>query len=433
MLNLKPARVATATAATVATAATAALAIALAGCSTPSSPQADTVPGVTADSITIGTHTPLTGPAAPGYSSVSAAALAYFEYINDQGGINGRTINYIIKDDGYNPANTQMVVRELVQDDQVFAIFNGIGTAPHTSVLEYLNENKIPDLFVATGSKSWNQPEKYPYTFAFNADYSVEGAALAQYASDEFPGKQVCVLGQDDDLGGFILEGVESSLGADGITHTEQYSTSNPDITAQIGAMRDAGCEINILGSIPAFTALAMSTAARIGWETEWFATSVGIDYTTLIEILGEDVGPAMLTRLTGVNYLPGAYGDNDWAELFREVNETYNGGVPFNGNIVFGMSAAYLFAEALEKLGDTPTREGILEVIRSGELVGNGVAPLSFSSTNHGSYFTVGIVTVDDGVQAFNGVAYTVDDGTATRTEMAQVPLSPGGMPPGA
>lgn len=407
-----------------------ALALTLTGCSTPSSSQNGAVPGVTDDTITIGTHTPLTGPAAPGYSDVSAAALAFFEYVNDQGGVNGRKINYIVKDDGYNPANTQMVVRELVQDDQVFAIFNGIGTAPHTSVLEYLNENKVPDLFVATGSKSWNQPEKYPYTFAFNADYSVEGAALAKYASDEFPGKQVCVLGQDDDLGGFILEGVESTLGADGITHKEQYSTSNPDLTAQVGAMRDAGCEINILGTIPAFTALAMTTAARIGWDTEWFATSVGIDYTTLIGILGEDVGPDMMKQLTGVNYLPGAYGDNDWVELFREINDKYNGGVPFNGNTVFGMSAAYLFTEALEKTGDSPTREGILDVIRSGDLVGNGVAPLSFSATNHGSYFTVGIVTVEDGVQAFNGVAYTVDDGTASRAELAQIPLSPDGLP---
>lgn len=407
-----------------------ALALTLTGCSTPSSSQNGAVPGVTDDTITIGTHTPLTGPAAPGYSDVSAAALAFFEYVNDQGGVNGRKINYIVKDDGYNPANTQMVVRELVQDDQVFAIFNGIGTAPHTSVLEYLNENKVPDLFVATGSKSWNQPEKYPYTFAFNADYSVEGAALAKYASDEFPGKRVCVLGQDDDLGGFILEGVESTLGADGITHKEQYSTSNPDLTAQVGAMRDAGCEINILGTIPAFTALAMTTAARIGWDTEWFATSVGIDYTTLIGILGEDVGPDMMKQLTGVNYLPGAYGDNDWVELFREINDKYNGGVPFNGNTVFGMSAAYLFTEALEKTGDSPTREGILDVIRSGDLVGNGVAPLSFSATNHGSYFTVGIVTVEDGVQAFNGVAYTVDDGTASRAELAQIPLSPDGLP---
>ncbi len=408
-----------------------ALGLALSGCSTPPSGSADgATPGVTDDTITIGTHTPLTGPAAPGYSDVSAAALAYFEYLNDQGGIHGRSINYIIKDDAYNPANTQMVVRELVQDDQVFAIFNGIGTAPHTAVLEYLNENQVPDLFVATGSKSWNQPEKYPYTFAFNPDYAVEGAALAQYATDEYPGKKVCVLGQDDDLGGFMLEGVTANLGDDGVTLAEEYSTSNPDLTAQVGAMQAAGCEINILGSIPAFTALAMGTAARIGWDTKWFVTSVGLDYATLVEILGEDVGPALLENLTGVNNLPGAYADGEWVDLFREINEEYNNGAPFNGNTVFGMSAAYLFAEALEQTGKHPTREGILEVIRSGNLTGNGVAPLSFSEDNHGSYFTVGIVEMHDGVQNFNDVAYTVDGGEATRVVMEPVPFVPDGVP---
>ena len=410
--------------------ASVALGLALTGCSTPGGSGAGPVPGVTDDTVTIGAHTPLTGPAAPGYSSVSAGALAYFAYLNDHGGIHGRTINYIVKDDAYNPANTQMVVRELVQDDEVFAILNGIGTAPHTSVLDYLNENQVPDLFVATGSKSWNQPEKYPYTFAFNADYAVEGAALAQYASDEYAGEKICVLGQDDDLGGFILEGVQANLGDSGITHAEEYSTSNPDLTAQVGALQAAGCEINILGTIPAFTALAIGTAARIGWDTKWFATSVGLDYTTLVEILGEDAGPTLLANLVGVNYLPAAYSDGEWTELFREINDTYNDAAPFTGNIVFGMSAAYLFAEALEKAGDSPTREGLLDVIRSGELVGNGIAPLSFSEDNHGSYFTVGIVTMQDGVQDFTDVAYSVDDGVATRVEMNPMPFVPLGIP---
>ena len=147
-------------------------------------------PGVTDDTVTIGTHTPLTGPAAAGYSSISAAATAYFDYLNDNGGVHGRSIEYIVKDDGYNPANTQTVVRELVQEDEVFAILNGLGTPTHTAVLDYLNQNEVPDLFVASGSTSWNQPEKYPYTFGFNADYVVEGAALAQYAARRAPGQE---------------------------------------------------------------------------------------------------------------------------------------------------------------------------------------------------------------------------------------------------
>src|SRR5690606_26999080 len=156
------------------------------------------VPRVTDSTVTIGTHTPLTGSAAAGYSSISAAASAYFAYLNENGGVHGRTIEYSVQDDGYNPANTQAVRRqlvqpdagfagrtieyivkaggynpantqpvvpELVQQDSVFAILSALGTPTHTAVLDYLNQNKVPDLFVASGSTSWNQPQEFPYTF----------------------------------------------------------------------------------------------------------------------------------------------------------------------------------------------------------------------------------------------------------------------------
>jgi ABC-type branched-subunit amino acid transport system substrate-binding protein len=182
----------------------------LSACSTPAAAE---VPGVTDEKVVIGTHQPLTGPAAAGFASISAATAAYFEYVNAHGGIHGRQIEYLVKDDGYNPANTQTVVRELVQEDEVFAIVNGLGTPTHSSVLDYLDQNGVPDLFVASGSLTWNQPDEYPNTFGFNADYVTEGAALAQHALDTDPDAVVCVLGQDDDFGAGILQGVELALG----------------------------------------------------------------------------------------------------------------------------------------------------------------------------------------------------------------------------
>lgn len=173
-------------------AAAAVAALVLTSCSTPTSDggaSGTQVPGVTDDTITIGTHTPLTGPAAPGYASVSAGALAYFAYVNDNGGVHGRKINYIVKDDGYNPANTQMVVRELVQDDGVFAIFNGLGTPPHTSVVDYLNDSDVPDLFVASGSTTWNQPEQYPNMFPFNRATSWRAQPSVSTQTMSFPAK----------------------------------------------------------------------------------------------------------------------------------------------------------------------------------------------------------------------------------------------------
>ena len=150
--------------AALAVVAVAGVVIALAACSKSknSSGSASNDPGITATTVTVGTHQPLTGPAAPGYSKISAATKAYFAYVNAKGGVNGRKINYKIMDDGYNPATTQTDVRQLVLQDKVFAILNGLGTPTHTGVLDFLKTNKVPDLFVASGSRSWNQPDEVP-------------------------------------------------------------------------------------------------------------------------------------------------------------------------------------------------------------------------------------------------------------------------------
>lgn len=411
-----------------------AIAFALAGCSTPAAPgdgpDAVAVPGVTADTVTVGTHTPLTGAAAAGYASISAAASAYFAYLNDKGGVHDRSIEYIVKDDGYNPANTQTVVRELVQQDEVFAILNGLGTPTHTAVLDYLNQNKVPDLFVASGSTSWNQPEKYPYTFGFNADYIVEGAALAQYSLDSNPDAVVCLLGQDDDFGDEMIEGAELALGAGGLAHIERYSVSNPDVTAQVGALKAAGCEVNILASINAFTALAVGTSASLGWFPKWYSSSSGADYPTLVGYLGEDVGPKVLQGFVGVNYLPAMDGDSEWTALFRQINDEYNDGAPFDGNTVFGMSVAYTFAEALEAAGENPTRDSLLAAVRSGDLVGTGVVPLSFGEDSHAAYRAVGISSVDQGKQDYVGATYAVQDGAVKAVEQQPAPLTGEGIP---
>ena len=257
-------------------------ATALSACSTPAAAE---VPGVTDDTVVIGTHQPLTGPAAAGFASISAATAAYFEYVNANGGIHGRSIEYVVKDDGYNPANTQTVVRELVQEDQVFAVVNGLGTPTHSSVLDYLDQNDVPDLFVASGSLTWNQPEEYPNTFGFNADYVTEGAALAQYALDTEPDADVCVLGQDDDFGAGILQGVELALGEGEVATNQTYSTADQDVTAQLGAMKEAGCTHNVLGTINGFTALAVGTAAQMDWFPRWHVSSSGADHPTLVEL----------------------------------------------------------------------------------------------------------------------------------------------------
>lgn len=413
----------------IAAALAAVSALALTACSTPSDDES--VPGVTDDTVVIGTHQPLTGPAAAGYSTISAATAAYFEYVNAGGGIHGRSIEYIVKDDGYDPATTQTAVRELVTEEKVFAVVNGLGTPTHSAVLDYLDQQGVPDLFVSSGSLMWNQPGVYENTFAFNADYVTEGAALAQYAVEQEPGAKICVLGQDDDYGEGIIEGVETVIGSNAITEVQMYTTSAEDLTAQMGAMMSAGCEVNVLGTINGFTAMAVGTAAAMEWFPRWYVSSSGADYPTLAGYLGEDLAPTLLQGMVSANYLPFSP-DGEWVALFEEINAEYNDGAPFTGNTVFGMSVGYLFAEALAAAGEDPTRESLVAALESGDLVGNGILPLSYSADDHAAYRGVGITVVNEGVQDFVGTAYTVGAGQVSEVETEPVPLENEGIPAG-
>jgi branched-chain amino acid transport system substrate-binding protein len=403
-------------------------ALALTACSTPGG-DGESVPGVTADTVTIGTHQPLTGPAAAGYSTISAATAAYFAYVNDNGGIHGRDIEYVVKDDAYDPAATQTAVRELVTEEKVFAVVNGLGTPTHSAVLDYLDQQGVPDLFVSSGSLTWNQPDVYENTFAFNADYVTEGAALAQYAVEQSPDAKICVLGQDDDYGEGIVEGVETVIGSNSITEVQTYTTSAEDLTAQTGAMMAAGCEVNILGTINGFTAMAVGTAAQMEWFPKWYVSSSGADYPTLVGYLGEDLAPALLQGMVSVNYLPFSP-DGEWVALFERINAEYNDGAPFTGNTVFGMSVGYLFAEALAAAGEDPTRESLVAAVESGELLGNGILPLSYGGDDHAAYRGVGITVVNEGVQDYVDAAYEVSAGAVTPVEPDPVPLENEGVP---
>jgi ABC-type branched-subunit amino acid transport system substrate-binding protein len=410
-----------------AAAAAAAAALALTACSTPGGDES--VPGVTDDTVTVGTHQPLTGPAAAGYSTISAATAAYFAYVNDNGGIHGRDIEYIVKDDAYDPSATQTAVRELVTEEKVFAIVNGLGTPTHSSVLDYLDQQGVPDLFVSSGSLTWNQPGVYENTFGFNADYVTEGAALAQYAVEQAPDATICVLGQDDDYGEGIVEGVEAVVGSNAIAEVQTYSTSAEDLTAQIGAMMAAECEVNVLGTINGFTAMAVGTAAQMEWFPQWYVSSSGADYPTLVGYLGEDLAPTLLQGMVSANYLPFSP-DGEWVALFERINEEYNDGAPFTGNTVFGMSVGYLFAEALAAAGEDPTRESLVDAVESGELLGNGILPLSFGEDDHAAYRGVGITVVNEGVQDYVGATYEVTAGAVAPVEPSPVPLENEGIP---
>ncbi|MCW4386084.1 ABC transporter substrate-binding protein [Salinibacterium sp. SYSU T00001] len=405
---------------------------ALAACSTNGGGgAAEDVPGVTEDTVTIGTHQPLTGPAAAGFASISAATSAYFDYINDNGGINGRQIEFIVKDDGYNPANTQTVVRELVLEDDVFAILGGLGTPTHSAVLDFLNENEVPDLFVSGGSPTWDQPEEYPWTFGYNSEYTSEAAILANYAQEEFPDGTYCMFGQDDDFGDDFEAGLLEILGDDGLAASERYSVANQDVTAQISALKAAGCDVVFLASINGFTALAVGTAAQLGLFPQWMSSSSGGDYGTLETDYLQENAPLLLENFISTFYLSLETNENDpWVEHFQMVQDEYNGGGELGGNEIFGMNMAYMFAEALAAAGENPTRESLVEAVESGAVDGTGIVPLGYSPEDHTGNLGVRLSQVKSGVQAYFGDTYIYQDGEVSVYDGGAVPFENEGIP---
>ncbi|GGN55601.1 ABC transporter substrate-binding protein [Actinoplanes lobatus] len=394
-----------------ATAALAVVLLATAGCTNEgggSGSSGASVPGVTDSEIVVGTHMPLTGPAAAGYSKIAPATKAYFDYVNANGGVHGRKISYKIKDDGYNPANTQTVVRELVLQDKVFAILNGLGTPTHTGVLDFLKTNRVPDLFVASGSRSWNQPDKYPGTFGFNPDYTVEGKILGTYVKENLAGKKTCFLGQDDDFGRDSLAGIEKVLGP--VAAKESYVTSNPNVGPQMGALKAAGCEVVVLATVPGFTALSIGTAAKIAFKPQFVVSNVGADPTTVGKTLG--AAAPLMEGLVATNYLPLNNDDaNPWIQLFKKVNAAHNGNAEFDNNIVYGMSVGYLFVQALQAAGKDLTREKIIEAVQKNGFQGPGTVPLRFSAQDHSGYGGEQLTKIQGGKAVYFGTPYTTDD----------------------
>ncbi|HKE66148.1 MAG TPA: ABC transporter substrate-binding protein [Micromonosporaceae bacterium] len=369
------------------------------------------VPGITATTVTVGSHQPLTGPAAPGYSKISPATNAYFQWVNAHGGVNGRKIIYKVMDDTYNPATTVTVVHQLVQQDKVFAILNGLGTPTHTNVIQFLNDNKVPDLFVASGSTTWNQPQKYPWTFGYQTDYTVEGKVLGSYIKQNYAGQKVCFFGQGDDFGADELAGVKLELGDSGITSAQTYVVTNQNVGPQIGALKAAGCQVTVAATIPGFTALALGTAAQLKFQTQWMVSSVGADYNTVNGLLKV---PPLLEGVITCGYLPSTSSDTDpWITLFKQINQQYNNNAPWDGNVEYGMSVGYLFVQALQAAGKNPTRESIVQAIEKGGFTGPGIVPLAFSSTNHSGYTGVQLAKITNGQTVAFGSAYTTDDGS--------------------
>jgi ABC-type branched-subunit amino acid transport system substrate-binding protein len=370
-----------------------AVVVAVAACGSSSS--SGSAPGVTATSITFGTHQPLTGPAAPGYSEIAAASQAYFNYVNANGGVFGRKLHLIIKDDAYNPTNTVSVVHQLALQGHVFGIYEGLGTPTHTKVVGFLNASKIPDLFVASGCPCWDNGSTQPYTFGWQPNYTIEGKILGQYIKQHFAGQKVGVLYQDDDFGQGGLAGIVDEVPAADIVSKQAYQPGVTTLAPQITALKASGAKVLVDFTVPIYTAIGQLTSFTLGYKPQLVVSSVGIDPITVGGLLktiskGKASGTALIEGAITDGYLPSNTDTaNPWIQLFMKVHSQYDPNVPFDGNVEYGMASAYTLVQALKAAGKSLTRQNLVSAIeKSGaSWTGPGLVPFRYTSTQHGGY----------------------------------------------
>ena len=375
-------------------------------------------PGITATTITIGSHQPLTGPAAPGYSEIAPGSAAYFAYVNAHGGVYGRSIVYKYLNDAYDPTTTASVVRQLVLQDNVYAIFNGLGTPTHLAVASFLNSEKVPDLFVASGCTCWNQPTLYPETFGYQLDYVREGKILGQYVAQHFKGKKIGYFYQDDEFGMDGVKGLDYEIPSSQVVSRQSYVVTNTNIAPQVAALRASGAQVVVAFSIPAFTALLKLNALKLGFNPTLVVSDVGSDPITLSGLLeafakqgGSKVNGNQLTNgMITDEYLPALTASDSWYTLFKMVHDQYEPKAPLDGNFFYGMAVGYTFVQAMLKAGRNPTRASLVSAIEGGLPQGPMVAPFAYAAGDHlgatGAYMGV----IQNGVVVQQGSVLTTD-----------------------
>ena len=251
---------------------------------------------IAADSaIKIGNTAPYSGPASA-YGTIARAEAAYFQMLNDQGGINGRKIEFESLDDGYSPSKTVEQTRKLVEQDEVLAIFSAVGTAPNISVQKYLNIKKVPQLFVSSGATRWNDPKQFPWTVGFNPTYELEGRLYAKYILKTKPDAKIAVITPNEDAGKDYLRGFKDGLGehVGQIVAETTYLTTDPTIDSQMVTMRESGADVFFAEATPKFAAQALRKAASMGWKPLTILPTVSNSVSAVLE-------PAGLENVIGV------------------------------------------------------------------------------------------------------------------------------------
>ena len=379
--------------------------------------------GVTATSIKLGVSTPLTGSAGLVYGKVPGAMRAYFDYINANGGVNGRKISLVVRDDKYLPTLAATQTTNLILKDKVFALVGALGTATHSKAYSAaaLAKNNVPDLFINTGFSGFTNKAKYPTTFMVLPTYNMEAKVMAKVIKDNFPGQATFLIAQDDEFG---------ADGVAGFTTAGHKFTASPTLYPQ-GSMTAARAEgaLTALGAVPGkpvlvlfgttdVTATILKAAEKLELTKKFtfLAGSVGADANTLLAL---GVKPTTIDGAISASFLPDAKDLTDpYVKQFSDINTRYNKGVVFDNYVLAGMNSAMLTVQALRAAGKNLTRAGLMAAIeaKGSKFASAGLVPLGYSATSRVGYngYWVSQLNAKGEGKPYGGklVIYTTDSG---------------------
>jgi branched-chain amino acid transport system substrate-binding protein len=320
-------------------------------------------PGASDSEIKVGQTMPYSGPASA-YGTIGRTEAAYFRKVNDEGGVNGRKINFMSLDDAYSPPKTVEMTRRLVEQDDVLLVFGGLGTPSNTAIHKYMNGKKVPQLFVATGASKWNDPQNYPWTMGWQPNYQTESKIYARHILQSRPGAKVAVLYQNDDYGKDYLKGFHDGLGdkARMIVAEASYEVTDATVDSQVLQLQASGADTFFNITTPKFAAQAIRKAWDSGWKPMQYLNGVSASVGTVLTPAGLDKSIGLVSTIYGKDPTDKQWENDpafkDWLAFMKKY---YPDGSLTDSFNVYGYSVAQTLVQVLKQCGDNLTRENVM------------------------------------------------------------------------
>jgi branched-chain amino acid transport system substrate-binding protein len=320
--------------------------------------------GATDTEIKIGNIMPYSGPASA-YAVIGKTEAAYFNKINAEGGINGRKIKFISYDDGYLPPKAVEQARKLVESDGVLLIFNSLGTPSNSAIQKYMNDKKVPQLFVATGASKWNDPKNFPWTMGWQPSYQIEARIYAKYILKEKPDARIGLLYQNDDFGKDYLKGLKEALGdkTSMIVASENYETEEPSIDDHVVKLKEAGANVFVSITTPKFAAQAIKKLAELDWHPMHFLSNVSTSIGGVIEPAGYENSQGILSATYAKDSADPQW-DNDpgMMNVLAFLKQYDSSANKLDASVIFGYGVAQTLVHVLKMCGDDLTRANVMK-----------------------------------------------------------------------